>query len=192
MADVVPLFSTARQASDLFARAMVLDESRASWPDAERLYAEVTRLDPAHWEAWNNLGVIRYRLGRKADALDAWGRAMQQNPLGAETHNNVGSLLQMEGKLEVAAVFLQNAVRLDPDMAEARINLALALQATGKLRDARRHWRYYLEHWPGGEEAPLARKNLEICLGRVEGVKSPGGVRARVSRRRAKVDSRAG
>ena len=130
------------------------------------MYREAVRLVPGHVDAWNNLGVICYRLGEKAAAMDAWGRALQLEPQKAETHNNIGQLLQVENKLEVASVYLLRAVKLDPDMGEARVNLALCLQGMGRRRAALRHWRAYLERYPRGPWVELAKKHEKLCVAR--------------------------
>jgi tetratricopeptide (TPR) repeat protein len=162
-AAVVPLFGGVRDAFRLFQRAMELDRSRATWRDAERLYREVVRIAPGHWEAWNNLGVMAYQLGRRDEAMAAWERAIVENPEAAETMNNIGTLLQNEGKVEAATVQFVRALRIDEEMPEARVNLAMALQALGRCSAALRHWRYYLERWPEGENAVLARKHEALC-----------------------------
>ena len=161
-ASVVPLFSR-EHVAQIFRRASALDRGSDTRADAERLYREVTRLDPSHWLAWNNIGVLAYRRGDKAEALDAWGQALRANPSAAETHNNVGSLLQLEGKLSVARVYLDNAVRYDPCMLEARINYALALQGLGELSRAAEQWRAALELGPSEDEASYAARQLALC-----------------------------
>lgn len=160
---VIPLFGSVEVAVRLFARAMQLDRSKTTWSDAERLYREVVRIAPGHWEAWNNLGVMAYQLGRKDEALTAWERAVEENPEAAETFNNIGTLLQDSGKLEAASVHFVRALRIDEEMAEARVNLAMSLQGLGRLGAALRHWRYYLRRWPNGESAELARKHEALC-----------------------------
>lgn len=161
--EVVPLFGGVRAAIQLFARAMQLDREKSTWGDAERLYREVVRIAPGHWEAWNNLGVMAYQLGRRDEALAAWERAIEENPESAETYNNIGTLLQDSGKLEAASVYFVRALRIDEEMAEARVNLAMSLQGLGRLGAALRHWRYYLRRWPRGESAELARKHEALC-----------------------------
>lgn len=162
-APVIPLFSGAARAASLFTRAMVLDQNERTWPDAERLYREVVRLAPGHWEAWNNLGVMAYQLGRRDDALDAWSRALDADPWCAQTFNNLGALWQSERKFEQAAVYFLRAVRIDGEMGEARVNLALCLQALGRFGAARRHWHKYLTRFPRGEWTAMAKKNERVC-----------------------------
>jgi Flp pilus assembly protein TadD len=162
LAPVIPLFSGAARAAALFSRAYRLDGSAATWGDAERLYREVVRLAPGHWEAWNNLGVMAYRRGDKAAALHAWGTALLHNGDAAETHSNIGVLFRDEEKYEVASVYLLRAVNADPEMANARVDLALCLQALGRRVAARKHWLKYLGRFPRGEHAEMARKHLGL------------------------------
>lgn len=163
VAAVLQLFSTPADAARLFLLAYRLDEKKESWSDAERLYREVVRIAPGHWEAWNNLGMMAYRFGRKAEALEAWGNGLLANPDGAELHNNIGHLFQQEKKFEIAAVYLRKAMRLNPDCEDTYVNLGLCLQALGRLQSAARCWTRYLHRWPGGDFADLARKNAALC-----------------------------
>lgn len=160
---VIPLFSGAATAEKLFSQAMRLDQDEATWESAEKLYREVTRLDPGHWEAWNNLGVMLYRRDRPGAALEAWGRALLVDRFAPDVNNNVGMLYQEQGQYSVAVEYLKRAVKADGEMAEARVNLALCLQALGKLDDAERHWLKYLRRYPRGPWAAMAEKNLSLC-----------------------------
>lgn len=162
-ADVLPLYRQPWEAGRLFIRASLLDGRKETWELSEKLYREVVRIAPGHVEAWNNLGVMAFKLGRSAGALEAWGQALLLDPGRAETHNNIGHLFQTEMKLELASVYLLRAVKADPDMEEARVNLALVLQGLGRFRVALRHWRQYLQRFPRGEFTSLARKHEGIC-----------------------------
>lgn len=158
--------ATPKRIEALFRRAMVLDGEVATWADAERLYREVTRLSPKHWQAWNNLGVMLYKQGRKRQARDAWGEALLIDPHCAESFNNIGTMFQDEGALDAAEIYFRRALRLDKDMSEARVGLAMVLQGLGRTQAAVRHWRYYLKRWPDGESAAMAREHLDKCRSR--------------------------
>lgn len=155
--------ATPKRIEALFRRAMVLDGDSVTFADAERLYREVVRLAPKHWQAWNNLGVMLYKQGRKREARDAWGEALLVDPHCAETFNNIGTMFQEEGALDAAEVYLRKALRLDRDMPEARVGLAMVLQGQGRTNAAVLHWRYYLKRWPEGDKASMAREHLERC-----------------------------
>jgi Flp pilus assembly protein TadD len=154
---------TPKRIEALFRRAMLLDGEAATFADAERLYREVTRLSPKHWQAWNNLGVMLYKQGRKREARDAFGECLLIDPHCAETLNNIGTMFQAEGALDVAEIYLRKALRLDRDMPEARVGLAMVLQGKGQTKAAVVHWRFYLKRWPEGESAAMAREHLERC-----------------------------
>lgn len=155
---VVPLYRTVADGARLFARANAIDEAEPELGEA--LYREVVRLLPDHWQAWNNLGVVRFRRGDYAGARAAWHEALCVEPYRAEIHYNVGHGHRREGKLERAAACFARAVELDPEAGDAIVDWALCLQGLGRCRAALAAWRKYLAAYPRGEHAPLAQKHV--------------------------------
>lgn len=167
MGNPTRLFRRPEQAEMLFRRALALDTVEQHEALAERLYRETVRIEPEHWEAWNNLGRLAFRRGDPGQARAWWERALEVRPDAAETESNIGAMLQHEGKLEAAVTHLLRAVRLDPLLAEARFNLAHTLQQRGQYRAALRHWEIFLRRHYDSEDVEAARELETECWRRL-------------------------
>jgi tetratricopeptide (TPR) repeat protein len=95
--------------------------------DAERLYEEVLRGQPANFDALHLLGVIAYQTRRPERAIELIKKAIGLNPKYPAAHNNLGNVLRdLKGLVEAIASY-DNAIALKPDYAEAYNNRGNAL-----------------------------------------------------------------
>lgn len=70
-------------------------------------------------------------------SLDAYGRAIQRDPLNPALRVNVGGIYYSIGNYDLAIRFFTDAANLKPDYANAYYNLAIALRDSGDLENAR-------------------------------------------------------
>ena len=96
------------------------------WADAEHQFDLATRVKPEFSRAWNNLGVARARLGRRAEARDAYRRAIALDREFPSPRLNLGVLLLEAGEVEAASEQLEAAARLDPSAPNVQYELGLA------------------------------------------------------------------
>lgn len=94
-------------------------------------------LSPRNWEVlalvYRNIsGIANNAL---AFSLNAYGSAIQRDPLNPGLRINVGGIYATAKNYDLAIRFYTDAVNLKPDYANAYFNLALALQAKGDLPD---------------------------------------------------------
>src|SRR5687768_6120243 len=75
-------------------------EAAGDWAGAEGVWVEVVRLAPEDARAWVNLGAARSRQERRAEAIEAWGRAISLDPRLAGAHFNLGLALVRGGEAE--------------------------------------------------------------------------------------------
>lgn len=75
-------------------------------------------------------------LGRLAEALDAYQRALALQPAYAEAQYNLGNTLYALGRREDALLAYDRAVKLKPDDANAQLNCANTLKDLGQLQQA--------------------------------------------------------
>ena len=99
-------------------------------------WLKVLALNPNHFEAHNNLGVIFQESGRQEEAITSFNNALSINPDYAEAHNNLGCLYQQTGKVEEAISSYREAISLKSDYAEAYNNLGYGLQKSGNVEEA--------------------------------------------------------
>jgi Flp pilus assembly protein TadD/ADP-heptose:LPS heptosyltransferase len=116
-------------------------------------------------DAGNNLGVALRRLGRTAEAREAFERVCRLFPGHAGARYNLANLLgdvREPGGLEQAEALYREAIRLAPGHGPAHYNLANALRDLGRLDEALDTYRQALALDPGN--AAEIRNSLGMCL----------------------------
>ncbi len=78
---------------------------------------------PAHAEAWNNLGALEIDLRHPDAAIEALNNAIAANPLLADAWYNIGAAYDAKGETVSAIAAYRKALELRPDFAEARRRL---------------------------------------------------------------------
>jgi tetratricopeptide (TPR) repeat protein len=122
----------------LFARARLLDQLGRT--DEARLgYVETLGRDASHFAALNNLGMLLFKAGLRADAFTCFNAAVAKHPQNPLGHANLALVLLRGGEAQLAREHYEAALRLDPRNAEAHRGLALALAALGEDDAAQRH-----------------------------------------------------
>jgi tetratricopeptide (TPR) repeat protein len=108
-------------------------------PDQAALLRRLVQLNPRNERALNNLGIARYQLGEKPEALLAEYRALlAMNPKNAKALQNYGYLLIEAGRHVEAVAALEQAVEIDPAYCTALNNLGRAYLSLGDKPKARR------------------------------------------------------
>jgi tetratricopeptide (TPR) repeat protein len=112
-------------------------------------------MDDSDAEAWNNLGIVYYRMKDYPEALAAYERAVQLEPGFASAFNNQGTLylrMALERKdrevLPKAIAAFDRAIGSDPSLASAYNGRASAFKFSGRPQDAIRDWKKALELQP--------------------------------------------
>lgn len=124
-----PVRSAAARAG--LALGLALDLAREGRLDeAERELAALVETYPSA-EAWYNLGLVRARRGRPAEAEAAYERALALDPDHAPALNNLAIALAAAGDLAAARRHLGRATAADPAYAEAWLNLGVVLDQSG-------------------------------------------------------------
>lgn len=124
----------------------VRDESRQ--PDrldkAEQWFHKVIELDPTHYDAPFNLGVIAERRGHPEVAERYYRRAIELFPRHGRAHYQLGQMYLAQNRIPDAVVEFRRAIELDPNRADLARNAlgyllarqAKQLQADGRLDEA--------------------------------------------------------
>ena len=118
-----------------FARGMALHQ-QGKLADAERIYEEILRRQPSHFDALHLLGVIAVQRRQTRRGVELIAKAVGLNANVAAAHNNLGAALQDLGRLEEALASHEKAITLKPDFAEAYNNHGNALRHLNRPADA--------------------------------------------------------
>jgi len=104
--------------------------------EAARLYGEVLRADPRHFQALFGMGEVYYQAGRYEDAQRLVGDALRINPRSPEAFFMRGCALHRLNRPPDALACFDNALRLNADFAEAESNRGVCLMALNRNEQA--------------------------------------------------------
>jgi protein O-GlcNAc transferase len=117
-------------------QAAVLLHQEGRLQDAARLYREVLRAEPDHFESLHHLGVVKAQQGKLDEGIRLMRRALSKHPQSVETLSDLGVALEGAKRHAEAIPCYEKALALKPDYAEASFNLGNALQALGRHEEA--------------------------------------------------------
>jgi protein O-GlcNAc transferase len=126
---------------------------RGDWTEAERMFEDIIRAAPQHFDALHLLGVLRMAQGQHAEAARLVKKALKVNPRFADAHYNLGTALQQLGKHRDAIASFRQALSLAPNHLVSSNNLGIALQTLGRLDEAEKVFRRALTIDPEFAEA---------------------------------------
>lgn len=125
--------------------------------EAAKQYQNIIRIAPGFAKAYNSLGAMHYRLGKKQHAFKFYEKSRQLDANAAEVHYNLGILHLDFKKPAQAQTYFENAVRLRPNYADAQCDLGTALAVQGDLQAAIERFEKALRIEPNHR----ARQNLQ-------------------------------
>jgi len=107
---------------------------------AARLLRDAVTLEPNDAACWYNLGVACLRLGRDAEAIEAYERARKLDPQHSDTEAEIafcrkrlGYAAHMQGRLEEAVALYRQALSSDETDANTWFNLGTAYEGLGRV-----------------------------------------------------------
>jgi protein O-GlcNAc transferase len=109
---------------------------RGQLGEAERLYLEILKTEPGHFDAQHLLGIIRHQQGRGIEALALIDAALQVRPDSAQALANQGLVLCELRRYDEALARADRALVLRPDFVEAHNNRGNALQRLKRYDEA--------------------------------------------------------
>jgi tetratricopeptide (TPR) repeat protein len=111
-------------------------EMKGKTDEALAEYQEALRLDPAMFEAANDIGKLLFEKGRPAEALDYCIAAVRLKPDRATLRNNLGLTLAELGRFDEALAQFNEAARLDETYAVPRFQAGRTLLKLGRDAEA--------------------------------------------------------
>ncbi len=124
-----------------------------------------------HAQPLFNLGSGLTRLGKTAQAREAYLQALEASPGYEPAMVNLGKLAWAEGKIQEAVEWWQKALKLHPDSVESHSNLGTWQAIQGNMDVAREHFArateiqpYYMLGWLHLGQAEQALENYENAV----------------------------
>ncbi len=108
--------------------------------EAERAYAAVLDIEPAHAEALAFVAARALASGRAGDALSLYARLVAAQPGDVTALTGLGQAQLASGQFAEASASLSAALALAPDAFVARFHLAQALERSGDAHGALVHY----------------------------------------------------
>ena len=135
---------------------------------ALELIGKAIALDERMAEAHYNLALVLQAVGRNADMLAHYERAVEIRPDFAAAIMNLGNAYKDNGRLADAIACYQRVLKLQPQASAAHYNIANVLAQQGQLEQAVTHYREALALEPGLAEAHNNLGNACKELGRAD------------------------
>jgi tetratricopeptide (TPR) repeat protein len=133
--------------------------------EAERLYREVLRSDPANTDVLHGLGVVCLQTGRPEPAARYLRQALASGHPTATMFNNLGVALSTMRRFDEAADVYCQALVIEPEAIATHINLAAALMAAGRPMDALEKLASADARFPGKIELVMAHADIALRAG---------------------------
>jgi Tfp pilus assembly protein PilF len=114
----------------------VLFQNQKEAVKAIRAYQSVIELDPAYFEAYNNLGLLYQEIGNFDKAYQAFQKSIEINPLYEKALNNLGILFYLQDHYAEALKSFQKAIAVHPENLETYLNLGILFKKQGQWDNA--------------------------------------------------------
>ena len=116
--------------------------------EAENIYRDVLRDNPANVNALRLLGTLAAHAGRLHQAEGLFRRAVTHAPDYAEARLDLGRVLKEQHRLEEAITELEKAIELEPDNYQGHFLLASVLAPAARTEDALAAYRRVIDLRP--------------------------------------------
>jgi tetratricopeptide (TPR) repeat protein len=136
--------------------------------EAERLYAEILRADPNHFDALHLLGTLKLQRGEANEAIELIGAAIKLNGTVAAALSNYGVALNAVDRQVEALESYDRAIAIAPDYAEAHSNRGSTLLDLSRHAEALASCEKALALKPDYVEALNNRGSALLGLNRLE------------------------
>ena len=131
--------------------------------EAEAILLRALEADPTSPDALWRLGVIRWRQGQRAAAVDFWRRALASAPSHGRAMNDLGIAAMTAGDASGAEEMWRRSAATDPTLASPLYRLGNLYERQGRIPEARGAWTEFLAR--AHETYPEWRDEVAAKLG---------------------------
>lgn len=108
-----------------FEEALLLDERDNS--KAAEAYGRAIEAGDCIADAYCNLGILEFKLGRTEKAFDCFTKSLKEEPRHFESHYNLANLYFDVGNIRLARQHYEIAAQIEPEFPNLYFNLGLLL-----------------------------------------------------------------
>jgi tetratricopeptide (TPR) repeat protein len=123
------------------------------WRDDVTLWRDTTEKAPGASLAWVGLGMSLMNAGKPYEAIEAYFRAVTDDPFHPMALNDLGAAYNTVNQPEQGRPYLLRAVQVAPDYFEAYMNLGIGYRMTGHMPEAERAFAAALSARPQAADA---------------------------------------
>jgi tetratricopeptide (TPR) repeat protein len=131
-------------------------------------FRRAAELAPRQTDLHTSIGYILTRLNRRAEARDAFDRALALDPENFLANYHLGRMLLLAGDAKAAVLNLEKAIAVRPDTAEIRFDLLTAYRLVGDAVKANAQLRYLRQARPRDARIVYAEGLLALDRGDVD------------------------
>jgi len=163
-APAVPRGASVSELVEAGSAALAAGNAQSAIPLFERAVA----LEPAHKEAWNELGLAYLRLAHFDQATAAFERQLQVNPANGHARDYLGLAFEQQQKYDEAAAAFRKQIEIDPLDALAHTALGTILLAQHQYFEAAPELDKAAVLSPGKAEPQISLGEAYINIGQNE------------------------
>lgn len=131
---------------------------------AAKMYAQAIEYSAPYPEVHFNDGMCALHLERRAEAIDAFGKSLELNPLQPDVYALRAELLANAGDTEAALRDYDVALALAPDLVPARVNRAVLHYESGRFEAALADMDRVIALEPGQPDHYLNRAEIHKAM----------------------------
>lgn len=131
-----------------FEEALLLDDQGTDLKAAKLHYQKAINDGEFIADAYCNLGILEWKEGRTAKAIDCFTQSLKFEPRHFEAHYNLANLYAEVGNLPLAKVHYEISIELEPTFPNSHFNLGLTLAMNKEFKEAMTVLQRYKELTP--------------------------------------------
>jgi uncharacterized protein (TIGR02466 family) len=105
--------------------------------DAQNYYQEILKIDPNHFGALNNLGVIFKKMKQIQKAINCYEKIIKIYPDHVDVYNNLGNAFKELGEHYRAKDCFEKIIKINPNNLKAHYNLGVIFQDLDETQKAK-------------------------------------------------------